>query len=209
MNTATAPHTTQVDGHLLVPNFDDLPGVCLGDEHAYWMGVTPDCPLAQINVVGLNFAKRNEIFVVDPLNPGGQKIRVPAIGGLHRKVTADHILALREMLPRLVIRFAHAEAEQKEEPGTGVNTGHQFKRGVKAKLVKIPTPAQIVIAQENGQRIPRYSREAGDRPAAEFMFFKLCLDQEAPRRELTVPESVAQGGIFWPGDIDEINALLS
>lgn len=208
-DTATAPRTTLVDGHLLVPNFDELPGVCLGDEHAYWMGLTPECPIGQIDIVGLNFPKRNEIFVVDPLKPGGQKIRVPAIGGLHQKITQDHILGLREALPRLVIRFANAESEQQEERGTGKNTGDAFKRGVRAKLVKIPTPAQVADAIKNGTRIPRYVREAGDKPAADFMFFKLCLNQETPRRELTPPETIAKGGIFWPGDIDEINALLS
>ena len=215
MTTALENRTTHVGGELLVPKFDELPGVTGGDEHAYWMGVTPDCPIAQINIAGLNFPKRNEIFMVDPINPGGQKIRVPAIGGLHKKVTQDHILALREVLPRLVIRFAAAQPEQKEEPGTGQNTGHVFKRGVKAELVIIPTPAQIVKAKKEVEktgkniRIPRYSRDVGDRPAADFMFFKLCLNQEDPRRELTVPETIRVGGIFWPGDIDEINALLS
>jgi hypothetical protein len=169
----------------------------------------PECPIGQINVAGLNFPKRNEIFMADPLNPGGQKIRVPSIGGLHKTITQDHILALREILPRLIIRFSGVETAQQEEVGTGTNIGHKFKRGVKAKLVKIPTPAQIVSARENGTKVPRYVREHGDRPAAEYMFFKLCLDQNAPRRELTPPETIATGGIFWPGDIDEINALLS
>jgi len=209
MTTEVEIQTTHVDGNLLVPNFDDLPGVTLGTEHAYWMGVTPDCPISQINIVGLNFPKRNEIFVADPVNPGGQKIRVPSIGGLHRAVTQDHIIALREVLPRLVIRFATETPGQQEEPGTGVNTGHVFKRQRKAELVIIPTSAQIVKAKENGTQVPRYSRHAGDRAAAEFMFFKLCLDQAVPRRELTCPETIFQGGIFWPEDINEINALLS
>ena len=209
MTTETETRTTHVAGELLVPDFDTLPGEAFGDERAYWMGVTSDCPIAQINIVGLNFPRRNEIFVADPARPGGPKLRVPAIGGLHRKVTQEHIIALREVLPRTVIRFAAALPTQPNEPGTGVNTGDSFKRAVKADLVIIPTAAQIVLAKENGTATPRYTRQAGDEPAAQYMFFKLCLDQDQPRRELSVPETIFDGGIFWPGDIDEINTLLS
>ena len=109
----------------------------------------------------------------------------------------------------MVIRFSAAIQGQQEERGTGENTGDPHLRGRKAVLVIIPTAAQIVLAKAEKTRVPRFVRTPGDEPAAKYMFFKLCLDQKKPRREMSEPETIFDGGIFWPGDIDELNELLS
>ncbi len=191
-------------GEQLSAPLDSYPGVAVIHENAYWMGVVPSCPVNQINVAGLNFSKLNEIFVDDPARTGN-KLRVPVIGELHRGVTLDHIHALAAALPRLVLRFPKGKGSRDvaEEPGAGENIGDVHVRTRKGFLIRVPTEEMIAAAKEGGVHRPRYVRKPGDEPAADYMYFKLCDNQEEPHRGVVVPPSISVAGLEWPALLDD------
>lgn len=200
--------TTQIEGSTLVPNFDDHMDLGVTTEHAYWMGVTPDCPAHQISCAGLDFPKMNERLIPDP-NRTGKTVRVPVLGGLNKGVTSTQVEALRECLPRMVIRFTEEELDQKEEQGSGNNIGDVHVKVRKGYVITIPTAKQIKDAKKAKTRIPRYVRNVNDVPAARYMFFEICKNQTEPQRGVECPPTIETAGVFWPDELSELDELLS
>ncbi len=189
------------------PDLDSFKGLAVTDEYAYYLGVTGDCPVTQIDCVGLNFPMRQEVFRPDPMHPG-QRRREPVIGGMNKRINIDHIHALRECLKRMVIRFKD-EPAQKEEQGTGKNIGADHQRLRRGKLVKIPTSEQLLLAQKERLHVNRYVRQPNDEPAVRYMYFKLCPDQANPARGHDF-STIEESGIIWPGELDaELETLLN
>jgi hypothetical protein len=179
---------TSVSPAKLAPNFDELPDEIVSVEETFWMGLTADCPLGQIDVAGLHFPKKEESIVI---NDAGKQVRVPEIGGLDKTVTIHNFQALMEVLPRLVMRMGK---EVHEERGTGENTKHRA-RGVRGKLIKIPTKEMIAESVDGvGRQLKPYVRRPGDVPATDFMFF-----HHAPNgvRGHEFP-TISEVGLTWP-----------
>lgn len=173
----------------------DAHGVTHERQVAYWVGVTPQCPVPQINCGGLNFPKINELLIPRP-GFKNEKQRVPVIGGLVRDMTADKLAALREILPRLVIRFTE-DAGTHEEPGTGKNIGDAHMRTRKGFVITIPTEEAVKDANARGIAIRRYVHQPNDEPAARYMFLTPCADQNEPRRGEVYPATLDKTGLVW------------
>jgi hypothetical protein len=196
--TNDSKNALSISGADLLADLDSQPGLGVTTEYAFWMGVVPSCPVAQINAGGLNFPKMNERLIDSP-NRTGEKLRVPEIGGLNKHVNIQHIERLKELIPRLVLRFKDDPVEA-EEPGSGENIGHVHQRPRRGYVVTIPTEEEIAKAKEAGANLPRYVRQPLDEPAAKYMFLKLCADQEMPQREAIYPPTLDVTGIEWPDE---------
>lgn len=207
---AAKAETTHVDPSKLQADFDSYEGLAVMEEHPFWMGLTADCPINQIDVGGLHFPKMEEEIVI---NNAGKQVRVPVVGALNYHVTRENFDALIEVLPRIVIRFTEPEIEEDENAmgPDGQNTG-QPRRVRRGYLVKIPTKEQIEANEKDirdnggrGRRLRRYVRQPSDRPASEFMFFQHVADKRRGHNYQTIAEE----GLNWPEVLEEIDALLS
>jgi len=202
--------STRIAPSDLVPDFEAHEGAGVLNEYAYWMGLTANCPAHLINCVELSFSKVNELIVPDVKRPG-RMTRVPAIGGLNRNVTANHIAALRERLPRMVIRFTEAREsprDQHEEPGTGLNIGDAHLKIRKGFVITIPSAEQVKAYRAAKVAIPTYTRRPDDEPAARYMYFHFCENQDDPKRGAEYPPTIEEAGIFWPDELVEAEADL-
>lgn len=193
----TLTKTTKVSASRLAPDFNNIPGDLNLAEHTFWLGVTADCPCGQIDVAGLHFPKSEEKIVV---NDAGKQVRVPVIGAINKTVTRFHFEELVKVLPRLVIR----PTNQVLQDGSGVNIKDPIERA-KGRLIKIPDEKMIAGASEHGRRLQPYTKQPGDRPATEFMFFV-----HAPRGVRgTEYQTIAELGLEWPEELKAIEDLLS
>ena len=203
----TTKKQTRLPPSEFLPDLDTFEGLAVTDEYAYYMGIVEGCPVTQIQVVGLNFPMREDVFRPDPMRPGERR-REPVLGALHNRINVDHIRALRDCLKRMVIRFKD-EPEQKEELGTGKNVKDAFRRGRRGRIIKIPSAEQMALARSEGLHVNHYRREPNDEPAARYMYFKLCPDQTKPARGHDF-STIEEEGIVWPGELDaETEALLA
>lgn len=189
--------TTKVDPSTLAPDFDNIPGELLADEHTFWLGVTADCPRGQIDVAGLHFPKSEEQIIT---NDAGNQVRVPKHGAVNRMVTRHHFEELVKVLPRLVIRPMSVV----HEDGSGENTKDPVQRA-KGRLIKIPDEKAILGASTHGRRLKPYVQQPGDRPATEFMYFVHAPDGH---RGNTI-QTIAELGLEWPAVLQEVDDLLS
>jgi len=155
----------------------------------YWIGIHPDCPVEGIGAAGLTFSKVNELIIPDP--DGGKTTRVPVIGGI-ANIDRETLIRLKNVLPRIVIRFEEASDPYADEQGkTGQNVGDAFTRGRRGRLITIP---------KVGDSRRRYIPHPNDRPAINWMFMQLCADQDQGSRGTTYPESIAKTGLAWHGE---------
>lgn len=191
--------TTSVSGNKLVPTLSKhKPGVA--QEHFYWIGITPDCPVEYITCAGLCFPKVNENLIPDPMR-SNTKARVPVIGALV-KITAAKMQLLIERLPRVVIRYTDKKAN--EEPGE-ISSSQRLSDNNTAprrgQLITIPTDEQVALASKKGRHSKQYVPQASDRPAASFMFVQLCDNQSTGSRGDYYPDTVDVMGLEWPGEL--------
>lgn len=201
MTTETPTKTTKVDPSNLVPDFENIPGEAVADEHTFWLGVTTDFPQGQIDVAGLHFSKHEEQIVT---NPAGDQVRNPVFGSINRGVTKHHFKELVKVLPRLVVRFT----KPVEQDSTGKNIGDPVSQA-KGHLIKIPNEAMMVGAETHGRKLKPYVQRPGDRPASEFMYFAYAPNGA---RGAEVPKTIAEIGLEWPGELqlqEDLSELLS
>lgn len=172
--------TTKINPSALLPNFKEHPGAAIAEEHPFWLGLTSDCPINQLDIAGLHFPKAEEEIVV---NPAGKQVRVPVHGALNYHVSRKHFDDLVKVLPRVIIRGA----------GAG---GRKFI---------IPDEKKIADAAVHGRQVKPYVRQPGDRPATDFMYFVHVPDKNRGRDYQTV----STVGLEWPAALEEIDDLLS
>lgn len=205
----TRAKTTRIDPKDLAVDFDSFEGLAVLEEHPFWLGLTADCPVNQIDVAGLHFPKAEEEIKI---NAAGKQIRNPVHGALNFHVTRQHFDALCEVLPRLVIRFTDKGIEEPpEKDAAGVITGAPLvvRRGY---LVKIPTAAQIAEREEEiqrmggrGRKLRPYMRDPRDVPASRFMYFQHVPNKMRGNEFSTIEED----GLEWPEVLEEIDEILS
>lgn len=200
-------HPTILGPEVLRADLDAQPGLATARHYAYWFGLRADCPTDQIDVGGLSFVKSQELLRPKP-GAEDEQIRVPVIGGMHKRVTEEMLLRLKQGLPRIVIRF-RPQPEVREERGTGLNVGDVVQRARKGYAITIPTQEQVAAARRAKRPIPSYYRQPEDRPAADFMYFHFCDNQEDPKRGSEVPPTISEAGIYWPDPISEEELLLT
>lgn len=199
--------STHIAGSALVPDIaarSRATGVAR--QFKYWIGVSPGCPVESIRLAGVCFPKVNQKLVPDP-NRSGKKARVPVVGAIVW-LNEDKIRALRERLPRTVIRFQNAEAII-EEPGTGENIGDNAVRPSKGKVITIPTNEEIAFRKKRGKPTNEYVPDTTrDVPASRFMFAQICDDQVNGERGEFYPEPVETAGLAWPDALEDETARL-
>lgn len=186
--------SARIDGADLLPDLGNHT-VSVVEEYRYWVGVLPGCPREHIDLAGINFPKINENLVDQ--RGSNKKQRVPVIGAIVT-LTADKIRRMRERLPRTVIRFYDDQGE-KEEPGTGLNVGDNYRQPRRGQVITIPTAENVETARRNNRPARQYSPHPNDRPAAEFMFCVLCKNQERGERGDVYPDTLDKTGLEWPG----------
>lgn len=189
--------TTKVDPSVLAPDFANIPGDLITEEHTFWLGVTPDCPRGQIDVAGLHFPRSTERII---FNEAGKQVRVPEHGTLNKFVSKYHFEELCRVLPRLVIR----PSKQVHQDGSGENIGDPIQRS-KGRLIKIPDDKMIAGAADHGRKLKPYVKQPGDRPATEFMYFVHCPNGIRGHDYQTI----AEDGLEWPEELEAIDDLLS
>ena len=184
-------------GSSLVPNITSG-GQGAVKQFAYWVGVTPSCPVEHIDLAGINFPKVNELILPDPMRTN-QKRRVPVIGSIVW-LTQDRLELMEERLRRTVIRF-YEDGGQKEEPGTGQNVGDNHVRPRRGQIITIPTAEEIKQRRERGKPTNEYRPHPNDVPAARYMFAQICEDQERGSRGEYYPETLEKTGLWWPDEL--------
>lgn len=204
------PHSnsTHFDGSKLVPDIDRVRadhGVV--NEYYYWVGLTKTCPLETFDVAGINFSKRNERYISDPL--GGPTMRAVPEEGSIVLLSEMKFRRLAERLPRAVIRvFGNRDPQAlKEEPNTGVNVGDAYTRPQRGQLIIIPTREEVEARRKAGKPAQEYRPSPLDVPAARYMFAQLSEDQTKGSRGSTY-ETIEQTGLEWPAKLAELAALL-
>lgn len=187
--TAAAPtKSTRVDPSKLAPDFTNIPGEVVASQKCFWLGITQDIGIRQIDVAGLHFPVRQERITH---NDQGQQVRIPEDGALNKTVTRYHFDKLVEVLPRLVIR---------QLPPRRLETrpGKPEKELPRAQLIKIPSSEMIAGVTKNGQQLRPYVKQPGDRPASEFLFFHHAPNgQRGPQGS---QRPISETGLEWPGD---------
>lgn len=190
---------TKVEGSALVPDLSKR-AASVARRFWYWIGVTPESPCDQIQVVGVGFCKVTEdVSIVN-----GKTRRLPVIGQLVQ-LGEGEIKRLRERLPRTVMRMLPDKdgAEVREEPGTGLNLGDAFIRKRRGHLITIPREEDAKAIEAQGRSAHRYEQGPYDQPAARYMFAQLCEDQENPRVGTAYPETLETTGLEWPGELKD------
>lgn len=195
----------RIDPAKLVADLDAMDPDIIGSEFAYWLGVLPQCPTNTIQAGGLTFGKVNERIINDP---NGKQRREPVVGGLNRRVNARHIRALERLLPRLVIRFLEPPRDENpDEFGKGADyqsVDAAYVRPRKGYILTMPHPDDIARAKEEKRPPPPlYVRQRWDEPAARYMFFHLCEDQDNPHRGQYYPKTLDKTGIVWPEPLND------
>lgn len=198
-----APHK-RTPGSSLVPTI--TPGSAGVERRTwYWAGVLPACPVESLDVAGVHFPKVQEEILPGPNNT---KRRVPKLGALVR-LTERHLRALEAKLPYKVLRFLNedqqrreVEAAEAEETAGGKiqNLGDAARRARRGYPVNVPEPLPKDAAPWAGRNQRRYVPQAGDEPAARFMFLVPCQDQGRPTRGEWYPEPLEVTGLEWPAE---------
>jgi hypothetical protein len=183
----------------LAPKLDGSDGVA--QRFKYWIGILPDCPVQGISAAGHKFSKLNEIIIPNRELVGRtQRQGVP--GGIV-SIDRETMLKLRDVLPRIVIRFEQEPPAPVEvlEGNVRIQTvADNAKETLRGRLITIPTEETIRVAKEKGRPVRRYVPHPNDRPAIRWMFMQLCSDQVHGSRSVNYPLSIEQTGIVWPGD---------
>ena len=179
---STKEQTTQtvapakVNPSALAPDFENISGELVADEHPFWLGVTADYPRGQIDVAGLHFPKNEESIII---NDAGKQVRVPKIGTVNKTITRHNFDELVRLLPRLVVRVERVATEDQRAKG---------------HLIKIPDAKAKADASESGRVLKPYVKRPGDRPATEFMYF---VHAPSGRRGHEF-QTISEAGIEWP-----------
>lgn len=187
---------TKFEGKSLVPDLEKN-RTAVSRLYWYWIGVTPNCPVDEVQIVGTGFPKVEE--KVTQIN--GKTQRHPLIGKLVQLDEAA-IRRLRERLPRTVIRFIDAK-DQHEEPGTGMNLGDVYERKRRGHLITIPRESDVAEIEKQGRAVRRYVQDPRDQPAARYMFAQICDDQERGNRGAVYPETLETTGLEWPDEMKD------
>ncbi len=119
------------------------------------------------------------------------------LGGLHNHINEDNIRALRDVLPRMVVRWKDKAARE--------------AKGLRplAKIIKIPTAERLAQAKADGTHVSRYVRQPDDEPAVKYMYMHLCADQSEPERGHDY-STLDETGLVWPEELDaETEALFA
>lgn len=176
----TSEARTKISGADLLPK--DIKTVT-STLYYYWLGVTADCPCAHLDAGGVRFPMMQEMIEPDPIRKG-QDLRRPVSGSI-QQLSEEHILAIVEELPRLMIRLLAGQ-----------------NGPVKGYGVRIPTEEQVQEARRLGRPMPKYVKQPGDEFAVKYMYAVLCPDQDNPIRGLHCPLSLADIGLEWPDEME-------
>lgn len=167
----------------------------------FWVGVLPSSPVESIDCAGVNFPKVSELLV-PPADGSRYMRRIPKVGAV-TILTEKHITELMERLPRLVIRFRE-QPSQMQEPGTGQNLGDPVVRGRRGFLITIPREEDLELARSKGRAVRPYVRQKWDEPAADYMYARVCTDQNTGNFFDEVPKPLSETGLEWPANIASV-----
>lgn len=187
---------TKLAGKSLMPDLDAHKG-SVSRRYWYWLGVTPGCPVDNIDIAGIGFPKLTEKVSTH----NRETVRIPVPGHLVQ-LGESEIRRMRDRLPRTVIRFL-GEKPQHEEPGTGMNVGDTYSRGRKGHLITIPRDKDVQEIEKQGRAAHRYEQGPNDQPAARYMFALLCDNQDRPAVGSVYPETLETTGLEWPDEIKD------
>lgn len=172
----------------------------VGRQYLYWVGVTPSCPVASVDLAGINFPKINEQLIPNPAQPG-RKMRRAVVGAIVR-LDEQRFRRMVERLPRTVIRFRDGLPED-DAGASGARIDDAAKTVRKGKLITIPTAEEIAQRRAAGKPTREYIPHENDEPAAHYMFAVLCADQDRGTRGDVYPPTLGDVGLEWPDDLDE------
>lgn len=193
-----------IPGALLTPDLADLETIRGSRTAFYWTGCLPGCPVEAVDIAGVHFPKVQLEMAKIP-GSSQKQARIPAFGAL-QAVSEHQIHLLRELIPRTVVRFHEA---QREEAGTGTNTGDDYVRPRRGFVLRAQTEAELKIRRDAGRIARAYRRQPGDEPIARYLYAVLCTDQSRPRRGTDYPDTLDVTGIatLWPAADDELADL--
>jgi hypothetical protein len=177
------PKPTKIAGRSLVPDLTkNLRAI--ETRYWYWLGALQDLPAGQATAGGISFHKITERVWRDA---AGNTQREPKIGNV-QQLTAYDIKRIRDRLPYLVARISKPDEEIPDRRG---------------RLVRIPTEVEIEERIKHKRPVRRYVQESGDRPLADYLFAKLCEDQESHKPGHTYPPPLSQSGLEWPDELQD------
>jgi hypothetical protein len=157
----------------------------------YWVGLLPDCPKEFAELAGTSFPKTTATLQKE--SASGRTVHVPRFGTV-TSLTEEQINLMRDKLSRTVIRFRQPTRDPLERANVGDiterRTGH---------FITVPTEAEIEERRKAKRAAMRYTPQANDEPAADYMFAVLCEDQDKPRCGDYYPEPLSKTGLEWPG----------
>lgn len=186
----------KIAGNSLVPDLTRQ-SAAVAEEHWYWLGLLPECPVKFIDAHGVQFPMVTEDV---RRTSDGRTERIPRIGALV-KLRRDDILRLRDRLPRTVIRFVDDKGRN-VEPGAGQNMGDPIERPRKGYVITIPRDEDVKARQKAGFSTHPYVQGPNDEPAARYMFAVLCANQERGSRGDSTPDTLEKTGLEWPGELE-------
>lgn len=162
----------------------------------YWIGVVPECPLESVDIRGVHFPKVTAQVKPSSRAPG-MTDRIPQIGVI-TELTEEKFLALRERIPRTVIRFIDGPP-----PTVGTrDLGDEAPRR-RGHIITIPTPEELEERRRQGRSAREYRRQSGDVGVAKFLFMQLCKDQERGERGGTYPYTLDHSDMVWPYPLED------
>lgn len=193
--TALPEKRTVISGTALSPDLSASSPVATRS-YWYWIGVTADCPSEHLDYAGIHFPKIVERVI---RGPNGDTVRVPELGSLV-KLNEAQVRKVADRLAHSVIRFRN-EPEQRNEPGTGENSGKDpHRRGRRGYPIRIPTAAEVEAVEKAGLPSNRYDASPNDEPASRYVYCLLCPDQDNPTRGRAY-DSLESTGLEWPGEL--------
>jgi len=193
---------THVRGADLVKDFDHLIGESTR-RYYYWIGLMPDAPVEAIVLGGQSWPKINKVRRPNP-DRSGTDVFMPVIGALTR-LDGRCVQAIIDRLPWTVFRFRDDPGVQ-EEPGTGKNIGDVARQPQRGQVITVKTPEAIAELRKQNRPAPDYVKQAGDHPAARYMFAVLCPDQGNPARGEYYPEALEVTGLRFPDELPQHEA---
>ena len=194
---ASNPNSSHIAGSDLVPDLS-APAPEVTAEFVYWVGVTHDCPVNHIVCAGNDFPMATSEIILDPRDGKRKLSNPPGIGGFAR-LTRTKIERMRDDLKRLVIRTYPNAKDDNETGDRSKNIGDPIRRARRGQIIRIPRASDFEVARKEGRSINPYIPQAGDVPAARYMFAVPCEDQKHPKRGTYYPPSLEEAGLHWAG----------
>lgn len=154
----------------------DLSGPTVAKPWRCWVGLLPECPANQADVMGINFVKHTENIVPDPSDPKSTA-RVPVIGTI-AFLDPDRVDEFVDRMQRQVVRTI-----SKRDDGSRVG-----------KLIRIPSKAEVA----NGAR--PYRPKHDDEPLVRYAYLRVLDDQLEGQPGGKYPEPIEIAGITIPED---------